>query len=143
MIDTITWQWRRSAPSPAAPSPRTARWTTSSRQTQSSSTCRTSTGTGLRSQLLGLCDTSTLCLSLSGSIRSYSVPEVRRPEQNWIFMSYETATNVRVRWVRGETATLDTFHGNNTHLDSDLYRCLECLLAITTNAKTTLMCNCA
>ena len=55
----------------------------------------------------------TLCLSLSGSIRSYSVPEVRRPEQNWIFMSYETATNVRVRWVRirrlrgpGETDTL-------------------------------------
>ena len=44
---------------------------------------------------------------------SYSVPEVRRPEQNWIFMSYETATNVRVRWVRisrvrgpGETDTL-------------------------------------
>ena len=28
------------------------------------------------------------------------MPEVRRPEQNWIFMSYETATNVRVRWVR-------------------------------------------
>ena len=52
----------------------------------------------------------TLCLSLSEYIRSYSVPEVRRPEQNWIFMSYETATNVRVRWVRirtwGDTLTL-------------------------------------
>ena len=50
-------------------------------------------------------------MSLSEDIRSYSVPEVRRPEQNWIFMSYETATNVRVRWVRrvrgpGETDTL-------------------------------------
>ena len=131
MIDTITWQWRRSAPSPAAPSPRTARWTTRSRQTQSSSTCRTSTGTGLRSQLLGHCDTSTLCLSLREYIRSYSVPEVRRPEQNWIFMSYETATNVRVRWVRIRTwgdRHLDTFHGNNTHLDSDLYRQLPRVL---------------
>lgn len=28
---------------------------------------------------------------------SYSVPEIRRPDQNWIFMSYETATNVRMR----------------------------------------------
>ena len=55
------------------------------------------------------------------------MPEVRRPEQNWIFMSYETATNVRVRWVRRVRGTwgdryLDTFHGNSTHLDSDLYQ---------------------
>ena len=52
------------------------------------------------------------------------MPEVRRPEQNWIFMSYETATNVRVRWVRIRRMRgdrhLNTFHGNNTHLDSDL-----------------------
>ena len=27
----------------------------------------------------------------------YELPEIRRPEQNWIFMSYETATNVRMR----------------------------------------------
>ena len=27
----------------------------------------------------------------------YSRPELRKPTQNWIFMSYESATNVRVR----------------------------------------------
>ena len=27
----------------------------------------------------------------------YSRPELRKPDQNWIFMSYESATNVRVR----------------------------------------------
>ena len=28
----------------------------------------------------------------------YSSPELRNPSQNWIFMSYESATNVRVRY---------------------------------------------
>ena len=28
----------------------------------------------------------------------YSSPELRNPAQNWIFMSYETATNVRLRY---------------------------------------------
>ena len=28
----------------------------------------------------------------------YASPELRKPEQNWIFMTYETATNVRMRY---------------------------------------------
>ena len=39
---------------------------------------------------------------------------------------------------------LDTFHGNSTHLDSDLYRELPRVLnSYNYNAKATLMCNCA
>ena len=29
----------------------------------------------------------------------YSTPELRNPSQNWIFMTYETASNVRLRYL--------------------------------------------
>ena len=29
----------------------------------------------------------------------YSSPELRNPSQNWIFMTYETASNVRLRYL--------------------------------------------
>ena len=39
----------------------------------------------------------------------YSRPQVRTPAQNWIFMSYETATNVRIRSRRSSKSVGDKF----------------------------------
>ena len=112
-IDCLTKVWSKSENdfygakeklSPGAPSPQLDRWQTKKPRMRSSSTCQTFIGTGV--SLLSLFFVSSLANTLKitflvqtnlYSFSRYKTPLVRHPHQNWVFMSYETATNVRER----------------------------------------------